>query len=90
MAFYTVNPNLPLGNKLISGMNKVREGKFILEDILGSLNQMSNAQVSAALGFNEANDHEIAAAAKAELASDIGGELVGNAALAQMLAQFNG
>lgn len=90
MAYYQMNENLPLVRKLREGMNKTRQGMLVLQDLRRTLNQMSNAQISAGFGFDEANDHAIAIAAKDELNAGIGNELVANVALEQMLAQFDG
>lgn len=87
MAYYKMNTDLPLARKLRNALDQLQAGKHGCEDTLAVMNQMTDAQITTAFGF--ADDTE-AAAAKAELGSDVGGELVGNAALAQMFAQFGG
>ncbi len=86
-AFYKMNTDLPLARKLRNGLDQLQAGKHVLEDTISAMAQMTDTQIATAFGFV---DDTAAGNAKAELASDVGGQLVGNAALAQMLAQFAG
>ncbi len=87
MAWYQMNENLSQTKQFRAAYEKFREGKHGLEDIMATMDQMTDAQRAAAFGFL---DNTAAANAKAEIDSDIGGQLKDNAALAQFLAQFNG
>lgn len=83
MAFYPFQgESLPLGRILRTGLDNYREGVEKLQRVKGILNQATDAQIAAAFGFA---DNTAAAAAKAELLSDI--PSVG-ASQQQMLDQF--
>jgi hypothetical protein len=86
-AHYKMNTDLSLARKLRTSLDQFQAGKHGLEDSLAVMNQMTDTQITVAYGFA---DDTVSAAAKAELNADIGGELTGNSALAQMLAQFGG
>jgi hypothetical protein len=83
--------NRPFGRLLRTGLDNFRDGLGKLTRVNGMLQQMSDQQAVDAFGFP---DTATAAAAKAELASDVGKQLINsdeinvNAATLQMLAQF--
>ena len=86
-AFYKMNPSLPLANDLTRALREFDDAKHRLEYHLAAMIQMTDTQRTVAYGFA---DDTASLAAKNELNSDVGGQLLGNAALAQMLAQFAG
>jgi len=92
MAFYPFDgEGKPLGRILRTGLDNLRDGIYKLARINDDLQQMTDAQAVTAIGFP---DTTVAAAAKAELASDVGKLLTDDsqsnvrASLVQMFAQF--
>jgi len=83
----------PLTKNLRFGLNSLRDAMNRLNACLGAMNQMTDAQIASHFGFP---DSTTAAAAKSELASDVGKLLTDasqtsvNSALNQMLSQFAG
>ena len=91
MAYYPMDETKNPTRTLRQGLTQLRDGLYRLKWTLDAMNQMTDAQIAAAYGFA---DSTVAAAAKAELASDIGKLLTDasqtnvNAATQQMLSQF--
>lgn len=97
MAHYVWNESVPLGRELRELLDAVYLTLHRSQKFNGALNQMSNAQISAALSFSDgvaAPDATTAGAAKSELLSDLGKLLTDasqtgvNVALRQLLDQF--
>lgn len=98
---YVWDKGTTLGSDLSAGIEGYRQAKARLEKVLGAMNQMADAEVQAVFGFAAGTidgvsktSTQMAAAAKAELAADVG-RLSNDAsqsgfgsALAQMLNQF--
>lgn len=83
MAFYKFEgESKPLGRILRTGLDNFRDGVNKLQRVKGILNQASDAQIADVFGFSDSSE---AAAAKAELLSDIPSF---SAAEQQMLDQF--
>lgn len=84
MAFYTFNESSLLGSVLRSGLDALRDGRYKLAHVLGSLQQMTAQQASDVVG--------VSGSAKTELESDIQKLLSDdtgvNSAVVQMLNQF--
>ena len=97
MARYAFNEGTVAGAKLRKVLDGTETLLHAVEDIVGDLNQMSNAQATATYSFSDgvaSPDDTTAGAAKSELLSDLGKLLSNasqthvNAALRQMLDQF--
>jgi len=97
MARYAFNENTPAGIKLRRIIDGVETLTHAAEDIVGDLNQMSNAQVLATYSFSngvDAPDETVSGAAKSEILADLGKLLTDaqqtgvKAALRQFLDQF--
>lgn len=93
MAYYNMDETKPLTKNLRFGLNSLRDAYNRLGASVGTLNQMTDAQIAFNFGFP---DSTTAAAAKSELLADIG-KLTSDAsqtntysAVQQMLSQFSG
>ncbi len=68
MAHYTWQIALPLGNRLRTALDNLRDAQHGLIDTVGAMGQMTSTQITAAFGFA---DDTTSGNAKAELASDV-------------------
>lgn len=98
---YVWDKGTVLGNNLSVGIEGYRSAKAVLEKVLGAMQQMTDTEVQAVFGFAAgtiggvaSTSTQMAAAAKAELAADVG-RLSNDASqsgfassLKQMLDQF--
>ena len=89
VAHYTWQVATPLGNRLRTALDNLRDAQHGLIDTVRAMQQMTNTQITTLFGFP---DDTTSGAAKAELASDVGNldPAVGapGQAIQQLLDQF--